>query len=62
MREPNLQEIEDYHELKGEKKKVVWAVVFATLLMGVVYVFAYSYFGPTDAIEVKETIGKMPLR
>jgi hypothetical protein len=48
MSEPTLENIEDYDTLKGEKKKVVWAVVLAGLTIGVIYSIAYSYYDNTD--------------
>ena len=63
MSEPRLEDIGDYNTLKGEKKKVVWAVVLAGLLMGVIYTIAYSiYDNKEDNIKVEESIKKIPLR
>jgi len=63
MSEPRLEDIGDYDTLKGEKKKVVWAVILAGLLMGVIYTIAYSvYDNADDNIKVEESIKKMPLR
>ena len=63
MGEPRLEDIGDYNTLKGEKKKVVLAVIFAGLLMGVIYSIAYSvYDNADDSIKVEETIKKMPVR
>ena len=63
MGEPRLEDIGDYNTLKGEKKKVVWAVVLAGLLMGVIYSIAYSvYDNEGDNIKVQESIKKIPLR
>lgn len=61
MSEPRLEDIGDYDTLKGEKKKIVWAVIFAGLLMGVIYVIAYSvYDNEDDRIEVKDAITIVP--
>lgn len=61
MGEPRLEEIEDYNTLKGQKKKVVWAVIFAGLLIGVIYTIAYKvYDNKEDTIEIQETIDKLP--
>ena len=63
MSEPRLEDIGDYNTLKGEKKKVVWAVILAGLLMGVIYSIAYSvYDNEGDEINVQESIKKIPLR
>ena len=62
MSEPRLEDIGDYNTLKGEKKKVVWAVILAGLLMGVVYSFAYNTYDEDDRIEVNEQIKAMPVR
>jgi hypothetical protein len=62
MSEPRLEDIGDYNSLKGEKRKVVWAVILAGLLMGIVYSFAYNTYDEDDRIEVKEQIKVMPVR
>ena len=62
MSEPRLEDIGDYDTLKGEKKKVVWAVILAGLLMGVIYAVVYSSNQADDVIEVNEAIKIMPVR
>jgi len=63
MSEPTLEDIEDYDTLKGEKKKVVWAVILAGLLIGVIYSVAYNmYDNAEDTIKVEESIKKIPVR
>ena len=62
MSEPTLENIEDYDTLKGEKKKVVWAVIMAGLLMGIIYSVVYSMNDVDDALEVKESIKTIPVR
>jgi len=62
MSEPRLEDIGDYNTLKGEKKKVVWAVVLAGLLMGVIYAFVYNANDVDDRIEVQDSIKIMPVR
>ncbi|MGD9718936.1 MAG: hypothetical protein AB7U24_06820 [Sulfurimonadaceae bacterium] len=63
MGEPTLQDIEDYDTLKGEKKKVVWTVIIAGLLLGVIYVVAYNYFDNAEEnIKVQERVKSVPLR
>lgn len=61
MSEPTLESIGDYDTLKGEKKKVVWAVILAGLLIGVIYSIAYNvYNNEDDTIKVKDTITIVP--
>ena len=61
MSEPRLEDIGDYNTLKGEKKKVVWAVILAGLLMGVIYSIANSvYDNKDDAINIKDSITVVP--
>lgn len=63
MSEPRLEDIGDYDTLKGEKKKVVWTVVVGALLVGVLYVVAYSYYDKSDdSIKVEETIKTIPVK
>ncbi len=62
MSEPRLEDIGDYDTLKGEKKKVVLAVIFAGLLMGIIYSVAYSIYDKDDAIDIEERIKVMPVR
>lgn len=63
MGEPRLEDISDYNNLKGEKKKVVWAVIIAGLLMGVIYVASFEiYDNKDDNIEVKEKIKNIPMK
>jgi len=63
MSEPRLENIEDYNTLKGEKKRVVWAVVLAGLIMGVIYGIATTIYGSSDdSISVEKSIKKVPLQ
>jgi hypothetical protein len=63
MSEPTLESIEDYDTLKGEKKKIVWAVILTGLLMGVVYSYAYNANDTVDdKIETQQTIKTIPVR
>ncbi len=62
MSEPRLEDMDDYNTLKDEKKKVVWAVVFAGLLMGIIYAFVYSSNEADDAIKVNEAIKIIPVK
>ncbi len=63
MSEPTLEDISDYNNLKGEKKKVVWLIVLAALIMGVIYVVSYNYFGNvSDSLPVEKKIGTVPVQ
>ena len=63
MSEPTLEVIEDYNTLSGEKRKTVWAVIIAGLIIGSIYAAAQSYYGTVDdAIVTNETIGNIPVR
>lgn len=62
MTEPKLEDIGDYNTLKGEKKRIVWAVIIAGLLIGLVYTVAYKVFdNPEDTIPVNDPITKVPV-
>jgi len=60
MSEPRLQDIGDYNTLKGEKKRIVWAVIIAGLIIGSIYLAARTYFVPSDAIMIDDTITEVP--
>jgi len=64
MSEPRLENIEDYNTLKGEKKRVVWAVILAGLIIGSIYVVVNAVYGPgEDSITVEKSIkNKVPLQ
>ena len=63
MGEPRLEDISDYSTLRGEKKKVVWAVVMAGIFMGIIYVIAYGiYDNKDDAILKEQSYIKVPMR
>ncbi len=60
MSEPTLQDIGDYNTLKGEKRRVVWAVIVAGLVIGSIYVGAKAMFSDVeDSIPVNDTITKI---
>lgn len=61
--EPNLKGIEDYNTLKGQKKRIVWAVIISGLIIGAIFLSAKVYFQqPEDVIEVEQTIGTIPVK
>jgi len=63
MSEPTLENIEDYNTLKGEKKRIVWAVIIAGIIIGTIYVVASNiYATPSDSIKTQETIKSVPVK
>jgi len=48
MSEPRLEDIGDYNTLKGVKKKIVWAVIIAGLLIGTIYMIAYKVYNTPE--------------
>lgn len=63
MSEPRLEDIEDYSTLKGEKKKIVYAVILAGLIMGVIYAIAVKiYDNKEDSISVEKSLNKIPMK
>ena len=63
MSEPTLNDMSDYNTLSGQKRKVVWAVVLAGLIIGTIYVVSYNYFGNVDdSIEVEQSIKSVPVK
>jgi len=63
MSEPRLEDIGDYNSLKGEKKKVVWAVIIVGLLLGVIYVIAYSiYDNKEETLPVEKSLKNIPMK
>lgn len=59
MSEPRLQDMSDYNTLSGEKRRIVWAVIIAGLIIGSVFYIAKAVFVPTDAIETNDIV-KVP--
>ena len=63
MSEPRLEDIDDYDNLKGEKKKVVLAVILAGLVMGIIYVVvSNNYDNKEERIEVEKTLKYIPMK
>jgi hypothetical protein len=48
MSEPRLEDIGDYNNLAGEKRKVILAVVLASLIIGTIYVLVGSNYSQVD--------------
>lgn len=62
MSEPTLNSIEDYNHLKGEKKRIVWAVIIAGLIIGGIYAGAKSMYGTVNDEIKTEKIGYFPVK
>ena len=60
--EPTLEGIEDYNELKGSKKKVVWTVIITGLIIGVLYSMVYDIDDSNDAIQVEKSLKSIPVK
>ena len=60
MSEPRLQDMGDYNTLSGEKRRIVWAVIIAGLIIGTIYLAARTYFVPADMIQTGDDIVKVP--
>ena len=60
--EPTLESMSDYDTLKGEKKKIVWAVIISGLIIGSIYVIASKVFtNEGDNIPVEKSIKSIPV-
>ena len=63
MSEPRLEDIGDYDTLRGEKKRIVWAVILAGLIIGTIYVVASNVYGTVDdGIKTEDTIKNIPIK
>jgi len=62
MSEPTLNSIEDYNTLKGEKRRIVWAVIIAGLIVGGIYAGAKSMFGTVNDEIKTEKVGYLPAK
>jgi len=63
MSEPRLEDIGDYNTLKGEKKKVVWAVIIISLIIGSIYVIASKSYGTVeDSLKIEDPIKNVRLK
>jgi len=62
MAEPTLEAIDDYNELKGDKKKVVYIVVLVSLIIGAIYSISYNFLGNAKgALPIDDPIAKVPV-
>lgn len=60
MSEPRLQDIGDYDHLSGQKRRIVWAVIIAGLVIGAIYAISRAYYVPSDVISIDDPITKVP--
>ncbi len=60
MSEPRLEDMGDYNTLAGEKRRIVWAVIIAGLIIGTIYYVARALFVPGDMIQTNDDIVKVP--
>ena len=59
--EPELETMDDYNTLTGEKKKIVWTVIIVGILIGVGYSIAAEVFVDNgDAIQTNDPISIVP--
>jgi len=62
MNEPTLEQIDDYYTLRGEKRRVVAAVVGACLIIGGIYAFAKVLYASVGDETPTHKIGKVPFQ
>ncbi|MEA1920652.1 MAG: hypothetical protein U9N52_12490 [Campylobacterota bacterium] len=62
MSEPSLHTIEDYNTLEGEKKRIVWAVIIAGLIIGAIFATAKVIYSTVDDEIKTEKIGYLPAK
>ena len=63
MSEPRLEDIGDYNQLKGEKKKTVWMVVIVGLIIGTIYVVTSNKYGNVeDSVQITDPIEKVRIK
>lgn len=62
MNEPTLQNIDDYNTLGGEKRRVVLAVILATLIVGAIFTAAKFYFSTVSDEIPTEKVGYLPVK
>ncbi|MDD2448570.1 MAG: hypothetical protein PHS42_11370 [Sulfurimonas sp.] len=62
MSEPRLEDIEDYNGLKGQKKKVVWAVVITGLVISIIYGIVVNLTDSEEPSSVDKTYKTVPMR
>ena len=63
MSEPSLEDMSDYNDLNGEKKKTVSIVIAAGILIGILYVTIDYFYGQVDDnLNVTDSIKTVPYR
>jgi len=63
MSEPRLEDMSDYNGLKGKKKRVVWIVIIAGIIVSLVYVAVDNYLGSVkDNLNVKDSVHTVPYK
>lgn len=61
--EPNLRQIDDYNTLKGQKRRIVWAVILSGIIFGLIIMAAKTFYGAKDEpLSVSDTIVNVPMR
>lgn len=60
--EPRLEDIDDYNNLKGDKKRIVWIVIIVGIIIGAIYLYINNNFGTVkDQIKTTDIIQKVPV-
>ena len=63
MSEPTLEDMTDYSNLKGDKKKTVSIVIIVGILIGVLYVTVDYFYGSVDDnLNVTDSVKTVPYR
>ncbi|EQB40702.1 hypothetical protein M947_00185 [Sulfurimonas hongkongensis] len=62
MSEPRLEDIDDYNGLKGQKKRVVWAIVIVGLVMSVIYGIVVNLGEREEPLSDDKTYKTVPMR
>jgi hypothetical protein len=63
MSEPRLEDIGDYNTLKGEKKKIVWAVIISGLIVGAAYtIISHFYGGMSYSMQPNDSVYSTPVK
>jgi len=63
MSEPSLEDMSDYNDLNGEKKKTVSIVIVTGILIGILYVTIDYFYGQVDDnLNVTDSIKTVPYR
>ena len=60
--EPRLEDIEDYDNLKGQKRIIVWSVVLSGIIIGLITYVAYTMSEKEEPLNVDKTFHKVPMK